>query len=94
MRAKICALGGEPVSGGPVNGTFGLDDHDILGECERSQHIAKSQYEAALDEDLPLDIRAMIERQFQVLTENNGRISHASSCGVTLSTPEVKVERT
>jgi uncharacterized protein (TIGR02284 family) len=74
LRAKICALGGDPVSAGPVNGTFGLDDHDILGECERSQHIAKSEYEAALDEDLPLDIRTMIERQFQVLTENNGRI--------------------
>jgi uncharacterized protein (TIGR02284 family) len=74
LRAKIDALGGEPVSAGPVNGTLGLDDHDILGECEHSQHMAKNEYEAALDEDLPLDIRAMIERHYQVVTENNGRI--------------------
>jgi uncharacterized protein (TIGR02284 family) len=74
LRAKIRGLGGEPVSAGSVNGTIGMDDHAILAECERGQHIAKNEYEAALDEDLPLDIRAMVERQYQVVTENNGRI--------------------
>jgi uncharacterized protein (TIGR02284 family) len=74
LRAKILSLGGNPVSAGSVNGTIGMDDHAILAECERGQHIAKNEYESALDEDLPLDIRAMVERQYQVVTENNGRI--------------------
>ena len=34
----------------------------------------KNEYEAALDEAVPLDIRAMIERQYHVVTENNGPI--------------------
>jgi uncharacterized protein (TIGR02284 family) len=74
LSAKIRGLGGEPVSAGSVNGTIGMDDHAILAECERGQHMAKNEYEAALDEDLPVDIRAMIERLYRVVTENNGQI--------------------
>jgi hypothetical protein len=41
LRAKIRGLGGEPVSDGSVNGAIGLDDHAILAECKRKQHMAK-----------------------------------------------------
>ena len=41
LRAKIRGLGGEPVSAGSVNGTIGMDDHAILAECERGQHMAE-----------------------------------------------------
>jgi hypothetical protein len=42
LRAKIPGLGGEPVSTGSVNGAISLDDHAILAECERKQHMAKN----------------------------------------------------
>jgi hypothetical protein len=42
LRAKIRGLGGEPVSTGLVNGAISLDDHAILAECERKQHMAKN----------------------------------------------------
>jgi hypothetical protein len=42
LRAKIRGLGGEPVSIGLVNGAISLDDHAILAECERKQHLAKN----------------------------------------------------
>ena len=42
LSAKIRGLGGEPVSTGLVNGAIGLDDHAILAECERKQHMAKN----------------------------------------------------
>jgi hypothetical protein len=45
LRAKIRGLGGEPVSTGLVNGAISLDDHAILAECERKQHMAKNEYE-------------------------------------------------
>ena len=42
-------MGGEPVSAGSVNGAIGLDDHAILAECERKQHVAKNEYERESD---------------------------------------------
>jgi hypothetical protein len=42
LRAKIRGLGGEPVSTGSVNGAMNLDDHAVLAECERKQHMAKN----------------------------------------------------
>ena len=74
LRTKIRGLGGKPDSAGSVNGAIGMDDRAILAECERGQHLAKNEYEAALDEDLPLEIRAMVERQYHRVTENSGRI--------------------
>lgn len=74
LRAKICGLGGEPHMSGSVNGPIGIDDHDILAECERDQYLAKDRYEAALDVDLPREVRAMVERHYRVVAENHHRI--------------------
>jgi len=45
LRGKIRGPGGEPVSTGLVNGAISLDDHAILAECERKQHMAKMKNE-------------------------------------------------
>ena len=45
LRAKIRGLGGEPVSTDLVNSAISLDDHAILAECERKQHMAKMKNE-------------------------------------------------
>jgi hypothetical protein len=42
LRAKIRGLGGEPVSTGLENGAISLNDHAILAEHERKQHMAKN----------------------------------------------------
>jgi hypothetical protein len=42
LRGKIRGPGGEPVSTGLVNGAISLDDHAILADCERKQHMAKN----------------------------------------------------
>jgi hypothetical protein len=39
-RAKIRGLGGDAL--GLVNGAISLDDHAILAEYERKQHMAKN----------------------------------------------------
>ena len=74
LRAKIRALGGEPRSAGSVGGSTGIDDHAILAECERDEHMAKHEYEAALDADLPCDVRAMVGRHYRVVTQNHDKI--------------------
>ena len=74
LRAKIRALGGEPRSADSVSGSIGMDDHAILAECERDEQMAKDEYEAALDEDLPLDVKAMVVRHYRVVTKNHHQI--------------------
>ncbi|PNG24433.1 PA2169 family four-helix-bundle protein [Methylocella silvestris] len=74
LTTKIRSLGGQPRSAGSVNGAVGMDDRSILDECERHQQIAKHGYEAALDVDLPLDVKAILERHYKVVSENHDRI--------------------
>jgi uncharacterized protein (TIGR02284 family) len=74
LRAKIRDLGGEPGPVNAVSGSIGTDDHAILAECERDERMAKDQYEAALDEDLPLDVKAIVLRHYRVVTENHHQI--------------------
>jgi uncharacterized protein (TIGR02284 family) len=51
-----------------------MDDHAVLEECERSEDVAKSAYEAALKKDLPSDIRTVVERQYAGVKENHDRV--------------------
>jgi uncharacterized protein (TIGR02284 family) len=74
LRAKIRDLGGEPRSVDSVSGSIGMDDHAILAECERDEQMAKDEYEAALDEDLPLDVKAIVVRHYRVVTKNHHQI--------------------
>jgi uncharacterized protein (TIGR02284 family) len=43
----------------------GMNEHSVLAECERGEDAAKHAYEAALKQDLPTDVRTIIERQYQ-----------------------------
>jgi uncharacterized protein (TIGR02284 family) len=85
LRAKINALGGEPTEEGSVGGalnrgwmtlksSIGMDDHAILVSCEGAEDAAKSAYETALEEELPADVRAMVERQYAGLVQNHDLI--------------------
>jgi len=44
---------------------MGKDDDVIMKECERGEELALKSYRRALERDLPLDVRAVVERQYQ-----------------------------
>jgi uncharacterized protein (TIGR02284 family) len=77
LQQEARALGGDPddsssVAGAlhrawiDIKGTFtGRDDQSILSECERGEDSAVKTYREALSgEDLPVNIRTVIENQF------------------------------
>jgi uncharacterized protein (TIGR02284 family) len=86
LQAEIRKLGGEPATSGTVGGSLhrawtnikssitGKDEHAVLAECERGEDAAKSAYEAALKEDLPPNVKAIVQRQYQGVKENHDRI--------------------
>jgi len=50
------------------------DDKAILDECERGEDYAKAQYKKALQQDLPADVRAVVERQYQGVVANHDKV--------------------
>jgi uncharacterized protein (TIGR02284 family) len=86
LEAKIRGLGGQPAQGGSVSGSMhrawiniestitGMNEHAVLTECERGEDAGKHVYEAALKQDLPVDVRTIIERQFQGVKANHDRV--------------------
>ena len=86
LAAKVRALGGDPERGGSATGALhrgwvnikstvtGMDEAAILEECERGEDAAKRSYEAALKKDLPMDVRTIVERQYNGVKENHDRV--------------------
>ncbi|MGA9768510.1 MAG: PA2169 family four-helix-bundle protein [Blastocatellia bacterium] len=77
LQQEVRRLGGDPENSGStaaalhrawidIKGTFtGKSDESILSECERGEDSAVDAYKDALkDENLPHDLRALVERQF------------------------------
>ena len=86
LQAIVREMGGDPENSGSVSGALhrfwvnirgsisGMDDHAILAECERGEDTAKRSYQNALQQDLPGDVRTVIERQFREVQANHDRI--------------------
>ncbi len=86
LQELVQRMGGKPETGGSVSGALhrgwvdvksgvtGHSDHAILAKCERGEDAAKKNYRQALDKDLPADVRAVVERQYQGVLENHDRI--------------------
>lgn len=53
-------------------GTY--DDKAVLEECERGEDNAKARYLKALQKKLPLDIRMVVERQYQGVLRNHDQV--------------------
>ncbi|MGH9895549.1 MAG: PA2169 family four-helix-bundle protein, partial [bacterium] len=49
----------------------GKDEAAVLAECERGEDVALQHYQDALREDLPSDVRNLIERQYQGVMANH-----------------------
>lgn len=86
LQDAVQQLGGKPETGGSMTGALhrgwvdvksavsNRSDHEILAECEKGEDVAKKRYHDALEKDLPADVRAIVERQYQGVLQNHDRI--------------------
>jgi len=86
LQTVVSQLGGKPEDSGTVAGAMhrgwtnlkaavtGRSDTAILEECERGEDVAKAAYGDALKEELPAEIRAVVERQYQGVLRNHDQI--------------------
>ena len=89
LQAKVRSLGGDPERSGSISGALhrdwvdikstitGMDEAAVLAECERGEDVAKRTYEQALAKDLPVDIRSIVERQYQGVRQHHDRVHQA-----------------
>lgn len=88
LQALVRALGGVAESTSSIGGMLHrrwvdlkslVSERDklaVLAECERGEDIAVDRYRAVLEQDLPADVRAVVERQFQGVQKNHDQVRH------------------
>lgn len=86
LQQCVQMLGGKPETSGTVAGALhrgwmnlktsvtSADDLALLEECERGEDHAKAQYSKAIKRDVPAEVRAVIEKQYQGALRNHDRI--------------------
>ena len=86
LEHEVRRLGGEPASGGTMAGALhrgwvsvksalsARDDQAVLQECERGEDAAVARYRKALEATLPMDVRPLVERQFQGAQRNQDEV--------------------
>ena len=86
LQDQVHRLGGKPDIGGSVTGAAhrvwvhirglfgGASDEAMLTECERGEDAALARYRKALKQDLPQDLHAMVQRQFEGAQRNHDMI--------------------
>ena len=86
LEQAIRRLGGDPAEGGTAVGAMHrgwvavktafatMDDKAVLQECERGEDAAVARYRKALKATLPLDVRALVERQSQGAQRNHDEV--------------------
>jgi uncharacterized protein (TIGR02284 family) len=88
LQELVRALGGVAEISSSVSGALhrrwvdikslvtGKDNVSILNECERGEDVALESYRAALEKDLPENVRAVVQRQFEGVQRNHERVRH------------------
>lgn len=86
LQAIVSQLGGDPEDSTSISGDMhrrwvdlkslvtGKSEEAVLSECERGEDVAKKNYKKALEKDLPADVRAVVERQYQGVLRNHDQI--------------------
>jgi uncharacterized protein (TIGR02284 family) len=86
LQALVSQLGGEAEREGTTSGAMhrgwvsvkgmltGYSDQAMLEECERGEDVALARYRDALDEELPVHISVVVERQYQGAKRNHNQI--------------------
>jgi uncharacterized protein (TIGR02284 family) len=86
LQAEVARLGGEPETDSSTTGTLhrgwvnlkgaltGDSDQAALDECERGEDAALARYRDAIKEDLPGDVAAIVQRQYEGVKRNHDQI--------------------
>ncbi|HEY2021785.1 PA2169 family four-helix-bundle protein, partial [Paraburkholderia sp.] len=86
LQDAVQAMGGKPETGGSMSGALhrgwvdvksavtDRSDHAILVECEKGEDVAKKRYHDALEKELPADVRAIVERQYQGVLKTHDQV--------------------
>jgi uncharacterized protein (TIGR02284 family) len=86
LQAEVQRLGGKPERKSSFAGSahrrwvdikqaiMGKDDAAVLAECERGEDVAKASYERALKKNLPADIRAIVQRQYDGVLQHHDAV--------------------
>jgi len=88
LQEYVSKLNAKPEGSGSVAGALhrgflevkymltGEDDYAILVECERGEGVARDNYLAALKEDLPTEVLAIVQKQYNQVAEDYATISN------------------
>jgi uncharacterized protein (TIGR02284 family) len=86
LQSQVKAQGGSPAKTGSSTAALhrgwlslkqalaSRKDVAILEECENGEDYAKAQYKKALQQELPANVRAIVERQNQGVIANHDRV--------------------
>jgi uncharacterized protein (TIGR02284 family) len=86
LQDVVLHLGGTPENGGSFAGALhrgwidvksavgSRADHAILADCKKDEEVAEKHFRDALDEDLPADVRAVVERLYDGVVQNHDRV--------------------
>ncbi len=86
LQTLVRELGGEPEDSGSFSGTIhqgwmnlksaitGQDEKAILNECERGEDSAVSAYQNALEEELPANVRSIVQTQATAVKDAHDKI--------------------
>jgi uncharacterized protein (TIGR02284 family) len=86
LQQAVRQYGGQPDEGGSASGAVhrgwvsakgklvGSSDVAMLEECERGEDVAMARYRDALEQPLPADVRAIVERQFEGVKRNHAQV--------------------
>jgi uncharacterized protein (TIGR02284 family) len=86
LQQLVLAYGGDPETSSGLGGAIhrrwvdiksaimGHDDKTILKECERGEDVAVASYRRALEKNLPVEVRSIVERQYQGVLQNHDQV--------------------
>ena len=86
LQMEVHRLGGAPETTSSTAGALhrgwinlksaltGEDENAVVSECERGEDSAVRNYEAAIENQLPANLRELVERQFAQIKEAHDRI--------------------
>lgn len=86
LQALVREMGGEPEKSGSAAAALhrgwisvkeavsSRDDKAILEEVERGEDYAKKEYRDALEQDLPANVKAVVERQYRGVLANHDKV--------------------
>ncbi len=86
LQSLVRELGGDPEDSGSVSAAIhrgwiniksvvtGKDETAILNECERGEDSAVSSYKDALEEDLPANVRTIVQKQADTVKATHDKV--------------------